>query len=426
MSSAITRCAVWAVALASFAMLPGCYILGFGPPPSLTKLAKATQPHDGPALDLAVSFRADVELRPCEQTTDALGYTIYCDYVFPDGTRIRSVFEFDYLTGNVVFNRYSPIILQLPANASYFSGTFDNGIGTRGNLVVTSGLSSVPVDTSTTLRAEPGMQLVIVDLPAAATATAPGPLSALPAAISIPGRLSLQFDYRANTPTIKVMSAAKFQLGSRTFHPSLLPCVTSFSGLAPLNATAIPSGQAVTGWAQPCNSKIYNFLGTGDPGPHPLTVVEFYNAALDHYFITWNPEEIAGLDTASSARGWTRTGLTFNVYKQQGNGTSAVCRYYLPPQYGDSHFFGRGAEECRATGDRNPAFVLEQSDFMQVWLPTQGFCPANTRAIYRVFSNRIDANHRYTTDPAVRDRMVQRGWLAEGDGPDQVVMCGPT
>jgi hypothetical protein len=101
MFSAITRCAVWAVALASFAMLPGCYILGFGPPPSVTKLAKATQPHDGPALDLAVSFRADVELRPCEQTTDALGYTIHCDYVFPDGTRIRSVFEFDYLTGNV-------------------------------------------------------------------------------------------------------------------------------------------------------------------------------------------------------------------------------------------------------------------------------------------------------------------------------------
>jgi hypothetical protein len=28
------------------------------------------------------------------------------------------------------------------------------------------------------------------------------------------------------------------------------------------------------------------------------------------------------------------------------------------------------------------------------------------------------------TDRAVRDQMVARGWLAEGDGPDLVVMCG--
>jgi len=25
----------------------------------------------------------------------------------------------------------------------------------------------------------------------------------------------------------------------------------------------------------------------------------------------------------------------------------------------------------------------------------------------------------------VRDQMVARGWLAEGDGPDLVVMCAP-
>ena len=408
----VIRFVARAVILAAFAVLSGCYLLGFGPPPSATtsKLAAATQPHDGPVFNLAISFRADVEVRPCDQTTDALGYTIHCDYVFPDGTSIRSVFEFDWLTGNVVLNRYSPMILQLPAAAGHFAGTFSSGKSTPGNLVVTSGLSSVPLDTVTTLRAEPGMQLVIVDVPAAP---------------AVPERLSLRFDYRANSPTIKVMSAAKFQLGSRTYYPPVLPCVTSFTGLPPFSATAIPSGQAAASWAQPCKSKIYNFLGAGDPGPHPLTVVEFYNAALDHYFVTWIPDEIAGLDSGATARGWSRTGLTFNVYKQQGNGTSGVCRYYLPPQFGDSHFFGRGPEECRKTGDLNPAFVLEQSDYMHVWLPTQGYCPGDTRPIYRVFSNRADANHRYTTDPAVRDAMVQRGWLAEGDGPDQVVMCGP-
>ena len=31
-------------------------------------------------------------------------------------------------------------------------------------------------------------------------------------------------------------------------------------------------------------------------------------------------------------------------------------------------------------------------------LPVAGVCPANTTAIYRVFSDRADANHRYMTD----------------------------
>ena len=45
--------------------------------------------------------------------------------------------------------------------------------------------------------------------------------------------------------------------------------------------------------------------------------------------------------------------------------------------------------------------------------------------MYRVYSNRADANHRYTTDRAVRDQMVTKGWIAEGDGADIVVMCAP-
>ncbi len=42
-----------------------------------------------------------------------------------------------------------------------------------------------------------------------------------------------------------------------------------------------------------------------------------------------------------------------------------------------------------------------------------------------MFSNRADANHRYMTDKTVRDAMVAKGWLAEGDGPNLVVMCSP-
>jgi len=69
--------------------------------------------------------------------------------------------------------------------------------------------------------------------------------------------------------------------------------------------------------------------------------------------------------------------------------------------------------------------VLEDPAFMHMYLPTAGACFANTTPVYRVFSNRPDANHRYTTDRALRAEMMAKGWLAEGDGPDLVVMCAP-
>jgi hypothetical protein len=102
-----------------------------------------------------------------------------------------------------------------------------------------------------------------------------------------------------------------------------------------------------------------------------------------------------------------------------------VCRYYIPPGLGDSHFYGRGGAECEPTGSLQQQFVLEEGRFMHMRLPSAGTCPAGMVPVYRVFSNRSDANHRYMTDAALRDQMVSRGWLAEGDGPDRVVMCGP-
>ena len=156
-----------------------------------------------------------------------------------------------------------------------------------------------------------------------------------------------------------------------------------------------------------------------------MPVVEYYNASLDHYFITWLPLERATLYMGKTPTLWVATGFSFYAYTEPQAGSSPVCRYYLPPQFGDSHFFGRGTAECTATGQRTPGFVLEDPQFMYALLPNGGVCPPGTTVVYRVFSNRADANHRYMTDRAIRDSMVAKGWLAEGDGPDQVVMCAP-
>ncbi|MFO1311558.1 MAG: hypothetical protein U1F41_05765 [Burkholderiales bacterium] len=153
-----------------------------------------------------------------------------------------------------------------------------------------------------------------------------------------------------------------------------------------------------------------------------VKVVEFYHAARDHYFITWMPSEIASL---SAKFDWRRTGYAFRAYRNGQSNTSAVCRWYLPPGYGDSHFFGRDAVECAQVARDFPTFVLEDPAFMHLPLPVNGACPAGTVPVFRLFDNRPDANHRYTTSMTVRDQMVAKGWLPEGDGPLGIAMCAP-
>jgi hypothetical protein len=177
--------------------------------------------------------------------------------------------------------------------------------------------------------------------------------------------------------------------------------------------------------AESTYATVYGRRKSSRPSATSVSVVEYYNTSLDHYFITWVGDEIAALDAGTDVKGWTRTGQSFNAYTTAQFDTSPVCRFLIPPGLGNSHFFGSGSAECDATRQRNLKFVLESSSFMHMFLPQGGNCPIDTTPVYRVFNNRPDANHRYMTDKAIRDQMVAKGWLAEGEGPDQVVLCAP-
>ncbi|MFO1302703.1 MAG: hypothetical protein U1F54_03175 [Burkholderiales bacterium] len=155
-----------------------------------------------------------------------------------------------------------------------------------------------------------------------------------------------------------------------------------------------------------------------------VEAIEYKNDALGDYFVTWMPDEIAKLDSGA-IKGWARTGRWFNAFTTPQNGTTPICRFYLPPAHGDSHFYGRGADECGKTAAGNPGFVLEDASFMHMYMPVGGTCPSGTTPVYRLYSNRADTNHRYVTDAATRTQMQVRGWLAEGDGPEAVTMCAP-
>ncbi len=163
-------------------------------------------------------------------------------------------------------------------------------------------------------------------------------------------------------------------------------------------------------------------------------VVEYYYPVLDDYFITSNQAEIQALDNGAHP-GWTRTGLTFLAYSDPSvapAGASPVCRFYVLPQAGDSHFYSADPAECAATAITFAGTWVEESPalfYIQLPNATTGACPENTRPVFRFLNNVNGLHHRYTAEVDVRDSIIQDGgWTQEGYGnpPAQSVMCSPT
>ena len=177
-----------------------------------------------------------------------------------------------------------------------------------------------------------------------------------------------------------------------------------------------------------------NFAGqSATAPPSSVSVVEYYNASLDHYFISALQPDIDALDSGRIA-GWSRTGQTFKVYPSRssgGVGVNPVCRFYIPPQHGNSHFFSASPDECTAilqktaTDPNYSGYVYESPNVFFVALPNiaTGACPTATTPVYRLWNQRADSNHRYTADPAIKAQMITMGYVAEGYGPDAVIMC---
>jgi N-acetylneuraminic acid mutarotase len=165
-------------------------------------------------------------------------------------------------------------------------------------------------------------------------------------------------------------------------------------------------------------------------------VIEYYNPSLDHYFMTASQPDIDALDSARTP-GWRRTGFTFQSWisryvdplRPAGQNPPAglvdVCRIYLPPADGNSHFFSASASECAASLAQHPEYVSETSSAFLATLPdpVTGACPPGQTPVYRLWNGRADSNHRYTTSLDIRNAMLAMGYKAEGYGPDNVSLC---
>lgn len=190
-----------------------------------------------------------------------------------------------------------------------------------------------------------------------------------------------------------------------------------------------PAAAAAKSSARAFVGVVVRRVSSAQPQPSVVTVVEFYNAALDHYFITANAKEIADLD-GGVHKGWARTGKSFKAYAVGSTGNTGrrpVCRAYGNPEAGlDSHFYSASPQECVATLTKfKGSWLLEASEVFEMELPdtTTGACSSGGMPVYRVWNNRADSNHRYTTSIADRDAMVAKGYVKEGYGPDSVTLC---
>lgn len=184
-----------------------------------------------------------------------------------------------------------------------------------------------------------------------------------------------------------------------------------------------------------------NTDGTLDSGYSPpkyavatvywMPVIEYYNATLDHYFITADRVESAALDHGVFA-GWKRTRQSFHA--TVGNRPNPigvpVCRLYGNPAWGlDTHFYTANLQECSDLANNSGgAWKLEGADVFRITIAdtTTGACPPGMTPIFRLFNNRLpDVNHRFTTSVQIRDQMIARGYILEGYGPpaSAVSMC---
>jgi hypothetical protein len=243
MTHRIQRLVLCFVLLATSALLSGCLI---------SNLSSSTS---GGITTLQATATV---LQPSPCTVNTAAQTTTCtpvmEVALPTGGTQNFPFLIELLGYAAPLTLYDPLIVQVPATMSNFAGSITAGppgVAPGTPLSVTAGLTSVPIDATTNLVAEPGMQLVILDFP-----TPTGAAN---------GTYTFRLQFSGTTNSIKAVFAAKLAAGANTYYLPIFPCVTSFANvpaislpLANLNGL-IP----IVLSAQGCNGRMYNFAGLG-------------------------------------------------------------------------------------------------------------------------------------------------------------------
>lgn len=196
---------------------------------------------------------------PC--VVDTVANTTTCTPVIQVGLPGGSTQSFPLLIKllgwTVPIALYDPLIVQVPASMSGFAGSITvgpPGVAPETPLTIIAGLTSVPIDKSTNLVAEPGMQLVIIDFQAPDSAPA--------------GTYTLKLQFSGTTSSIKVVFAGKITAGSTDYYVPIYPCVTRMADVPAITlpVTNVAALLTVILSTPGCTGKSYDFSGTATPG----------------------------------------------------------------------------------------------------------------------------------------------------------------
>lgn len=168
-------------------------------------------------------------------------------------------------------------------------------------------------------------------------------------------------------------------------------------------------------------------LSTGLP-PGRRRAIEFYHAGFDHYFVSADLDEVAGLDAGVFA-GWARTGEGFRVAEAGPSGYQPACRFF-GTGFGatSTHFYTPYPHECDIV-KADPNWQFEKIAFgLSLPDPVTLGCPPDTRPLYRAWNRNQGGapNHRYNTDLwSIALSVLRQGWILEGDAKTLVFACVP-
>ena len=173
-----------------------------------------------------------------------------------------------------------PVVVQLPLSASILTATYDPGTGPL-PLVVTSGLSAVPVQPGTQLISEAGQQLCILEFPA----SVPPGLPPGPATAGTPFSFSVGIAGPSPLIQVKAIFSGKVVVGGQTYYPPLFPCVTDFASVPAISLTGASTLNLMStllglmsGPNLGCSGTVYNYAAvastptptvTSTPTPTP-------------------------------------------------------------------------------------------------------------------------------------------------------------
>ena len=284
-------------------------------------------------------------------------------------------------------------------------------------------------------------------------ATNTAPVATLSSSTMGFGQVSVGATSVVQTVTLKNTGASILQVSSLTISGTEFALAASGGTCTATTALAVAESCAIGVTFTPATASVrsatlsiahnaasspstVSLAGTGVANTFPTTtMVEYYFAALDYYFITSRAGDITALDAAP---GWSRTGKSFKVYITQQSGTLALNRYFFDQiavnNTRGSHFYTVVQTEKDALASLNPTNAqtprlpfnegVDSYAFPPLVEGVGGTCAAGQVPVFRIFRGPTrfpdNGNHRFTTDTGIYNSFVALGWDGEG-----VKFCTP-